>query len=159
MTYHFFAMWLLPADLPEHVDDHVGGQVVEHGDEQRHQDERHDDHHARVQDILTTGPHHTVQLGPHVLEVLPQALDHVRLLGGLRLRHLRPSVLSLRPRLRAVHSSRDYPRRYLRLAGQEGFEPPTSGFGDRRSTNWSYWPVAFCRASCPADIPDYRVSL
>ena len=27
------------------------------------------------------------------------------------------------------------------LAGQEGFEPPASGFGDRRSTDWSYWPV------------------
>src|SRR5207247_8556257 len=26
------------------------------------------------------------------------------------------------------------------LAGQEGLEPPTCGFGDRRSTNWSYWP-------------------
>ena len=28
-----------------------------------------------------------------------------------------------------------------KLAGQEGLEPPTNGFGDRRSTNWSYWPV------------------
>ena len=27
------------------------------------------------------------------------------------------------------------------LAGQEGFEPTTSGFGDRRSSRWSYWPV------------------
>ena len=27
------------------------------------------------------------------------------------------------------------------LAGQEGFEPTTSGFGDRRSNRWSYWPV------------------
>ena len=24
--------------------------------------------------------------------------------------------------------------------GQEGFEPPTRGFGDRCSANWSYWP-------------------
>ena len=29
----------------------------------------------------------------------------------------------------------------LKLAGQEGLEPPTCGFGDRRSTNSSYWPV------------------
>ena len=29
----------------------------------------------------------------------------------------------------------------MNLAGQEGLEPPTSGFGDRRSTNSSYWPV------------------
>ena len=29
----------------------------------------------------------------------------------------------------------------LKMAGQEGVEPPTSGFGDRRSTNWSYWPA------------------
>src|SRR5262245_18040879 len=27
------------------------------------------------------------------------------------------------------------------MAGQEGFEPPTSGFGDRRSSRSSYWPV------------------
>ena len=26
------------------------------------------------------------------------------------------------------------------MAGQEGFEPPTSGFGVRRSNRWSYWP-------------------
>ena len=26
------------------------------------------------------------------------------------------------------------------MAGQEGFEPPTRGFGDRCSANWSYWP-------------------
>ena len=27
------------------------------------------------------------------------------------------------------------------MAGQEGFEPPTAGFGDRCSTSSSYWPV------------------
>ena len=31
-----------------------------------------------------------------------------------------------------------------KLAGQEGLEPPTCGFGDRRSTNWSYWPMLDC---------------
>src|SRR4030095_11826978 len=29
----------------------------------------------------------------------------------------------------------------ITVAGQEGLEPPTCGFGDRRSTNWSYWPA------------------
>ncbi len=28
-----------------------------------------------------------------------------------------------------------------KLAGAEGFEPPTIGFGDRCSTNWNYAPA------------------
>jgi hypothetical protein len=27
------------------------------------------------------------------------------------------------------------------VAGVEGFEPPTIGFGDRCSTNWNYTPA------------------
>ena len=30
---------------------------------------------------------------------------------------------------------------HAHLAGQEGFEPTTHGFGIRCSTNWSYWPI------------------
>ncbi len=29
------------------------------------------------------------------------------------------------------------------LAGQEGFEPPSPGFGDRCSSRSSYWPKIF----------------
>ena len=29
----------------------------------------------------------------------------------------------------------------VHLAGQEGVEPPTPGFGVPCSTNWSYWPI------------------
>ena len=34
------------------------------------------------------------------------------------------------------------------LAGQEGLEPTTRGFGDRCSTNWSYWPIWSPYARC-----------
>ena len=45
---------------------------------------------------------------------------------------------------RSLFSLRSYPSVVAAeavLAGQEGFEPPTSGFGDRRSTSSSYWPT------------------
>lgn len=32
-------------------------------------------------------------------------------------------------------------------AGEEGFEPPTYGFGDRRSANWNYSPTVFTTSS------------
>ena len=34
------------------------------------------------------------------------------------------------------------------MAGQEGFEPPTPGFGVRCSTNSSYWPASNPRRTC-----------
>ena len=43
-----------------------------------------------------------------------------------------------------------------RMAGQEGLEPPASGFGDRRSTNWSYWPTSL---TCLAGLFVYRMTL
>src|SRR5437016_14346945 len=44
------------------------------------------------------------------------------------------------------------------LAGQEGLEPPTCGFGDRRSTNSSYWPVHCRRQKAPATSSLYARS-
>ena len=38
------------------------------------------------------------------------------------------------------------------MAGQEGLEPPTRGFGDRRSTNWSYWPLQDLLTFTPAGL-------
>ncbi len=35
-------------------------------------------------------------------------------------------------------------------AGQEGFEPPTPGFGVRCSSRSSYWPVPCSQATCTA---------
>jgi hypothetical protein len=35
------------------------------------------------------------------------------------------------------------------LAGQEGLEPPTLGFGDRCSTIMSYWPVSSITSRFP----------
>lgn len=29
----------------------------------------------------------------------------------------------------------------IEVAGEEGLEPPTVGFGDRRSTSWNYSPA------------------
>ena len=34
-----------------------------------------------------------------------------------------------------------FPPASQKMAGQEGFEPPTPGFGVRCSANWSYWPA------------------
>ena len=44
-------------------------------------------------------------------------------------------------RLNAKQAASQWAARTNKLAGQEGLEPPTCGFGDRRSTNWSYWPI------------------
>jgi hypothetical protein len=39
-----------------------------------------------------------------------------------------------------LHRHRSTLAFYLFVAGVEGFEPPTIGFGDRCSTNWNYTP-------------------
>ena len=44
------------------------------------------------------------------------------------------------------------------MAGLEGIEPPTSGFGDRRSTSWSYSP-AFREHLLPGPSPNLNYNL
>ena len=46
-----------------------------------------------------------------------------------------------------------------KLAGQEGLEPPTCGFGDRRSTNWSYWPMLVQTSDALSGFFMHRVAL
>ena len=47
----------------------------------------------------------------------------------------------------------------VELAGQEGLEPPTCGFGDRRSTNWSYWPMLVQTSDALSSLFMHRVEL
>ena len=51
------------------------------------------------------------------------------------------------------------------LAGAEGIEPPTSGFGDRRSTNWAtllvayyYYLIIFVTTPAPTVLPPSRIA-
>src|SRR5207247_10009832 len=57
----------------------------------------------------------------------------------------------------------------LRLAGAEGIEPPTSGFGDRRSANWaiplrpsafslSPYSMIFATTPAPTARPPSRIA-
>ena len=56
---------------------------------------------------------------------------HVNLANGLRTKN---DPLKRADRLLMASHKR-------KMAGQVGLEPTTCGFGDRRSANWSYWPV------------------
>ena len=44
-----------------------------------------------------------------------------------------------------------------KMAGLEGLEPPTTGFGDRRSTNWSYSPTRYAYSMPLSGLFMYRV--
>lgn len=60
---------------------------------------------------------------------------------------------SLRPRVMQQPSALWEITSRSELAGQEGFEPPTFGFGDRRSTSSSYWPVGMLTTAFSSDRP------
>src|SRR5580765_8193395 len=70
------------------------------------------------------------------------------------------NLLHFRAHILVEHSAGLIPTFYficrihdLNLAGQEGLEPPACGFGDRRSTNWSYWPaIPVCLSKIISDV-------
>src|SRR5262245_26149805 len=127
MMYHCLAIAAAPTlatEAAESVEDDVHDAVqrhVDHPEVGRNEDHRDDDDDRRPVDLLAGGPRGLLELGPDLLEELPDASEPVH--GALPL----PGGAS-RPAF--VRAPRAGP-----LAGQEGFEPPTSGFGDRRSSH------------------------
>ena len=67
------------------------------------------------------------------------------------------SVNRSAPFLTCRSQSENYANQLFKLAGQEGLEPPTCGFGDRCSAKLSYWPLSRLAPYLPfgrrADIP------
>src|SRR5882672_694463 len=118
--YHCFAMVTRSpsARHPEDPVDHVEEKRVHHPEEHSEDEHREDHHGGRPLDLLAGRPGRPLQLPLHLGQEVPDLAPPV---------HVAP---------------REYEPRARTLAGQEGFEPPTSGFGDRRSSRSSYWPAA-----------------
>ena len=130
----------------EHVEDQLGEDEVEPEHQRRHHDHGHQ-HHDGVGDELTTRrPVDLAELLTNLLEELAgtRALLLLRGRGGTarrawsRLRDVRP----VRPSRAApgAPASASSACSWISLAGAEGLEPPTFGFGDRCSTRLSYAP-------------------
>src|SRR5918995_1468571 len=114
-------------------------QDVEPEHERRHHDDR-DEHDGCVRDeLLSRRPDDLFQLLTNLLQELADARA-LALLLLLRTssRHRGLSAVDARPlaTLRPLH----LPVHRLLLAGAEGLDPPTAGFGDRCSTRLSYAP-------------------
>src|SRR5450755_1382938 len=132
----------------EERDDQLGKAVVQAGDDRDHHDnENQGDGCVRAQ--LPPGrPDHLVQFGDDLAEEQRRS-GAAALCGGLRA--AAPSLRGLTVRLsrhvltyEALNGQVSLQAVFLRsvsAAGQEGLEPPTTGFGDRDSSQLSYCPM------------------
>jgi hypothetical protein len=98
---------------------------------------RYDDNDRRIPNFLKSGPcyfsNFCVYFHKECFDSDPNIFDSFHALQQF----IRHNQLS-----RIFHRSTTFlVTQHFSEAGQEGFEPPSSGFGDRRSSRWSYWPV------------------
>src|SRR5258706_12040862 len=117
--YHCFAMVTSlpsPCDLEDPVH-HPEEERDDDPQEQAEDDDRHDHDGRCPLHLLARRPGRALELPPDLQKECAGPLEPVH----APCLHARPQVPV--------------------LAGQEGFEPPTSGFGDRRSSRSSYWPA------------------
>src|SRR5262249_25608372 len=122
-------------ELTENPGDEIVQAVIE--DEEIHPEERGgQDHHdgGRV-DFLLRGPRHPLQLVANLAQKQTRTLEPAaRCFSDVVESARRISGHSFQPSIRCF-SILCLPRPSRRLAGQEGIEPPTPGFGDRCSAN------------------------
>ena len=105
--------------------------VVEHEQIQAEEDRHQDDDHRRRVDFLLRRPGDALQLVAHLAQEQAHPLERGRRPPPSRLSSVvvvsHPTTLH-RPAIDSRSAIAD-------LAGQEGIEPPTPGFGDRCSAN------------------------
>src|SRR4029453_13986822 len=107
-----------PTELTEDPLHQVVQPDVENEKIQAEKQRRQNDDHRRRIDLLLRRPRHTFQLVTNLAEKKPRTSEaaNARFLDGVKLVGHGPWPLLL-----------------AKLAGQEGIEPPTPGFGDRCS--------------------------
>src|SRR5271165_247988 len=121
--------------LAEHLEHQLGEPVVQARDDDHHEDHEDQAHHRVGEKLLAGGPDHLAELGDYLPEeqggggpVLalgraPASAPFLRGLAACLSRHILTLYVGRQggsdPWIRTA------------LAGQEGLEPPTTGFGDR----------------------------
>src|SRR5215813_7243816 len=120
---------ILPAPSPadaENKGHEEAHELIGHEKEDGSDCDHHEDHGGGDRGLASAGPRDLLRLRAHFLQEFKRTdLRHMP--------YLPPSRACGRNPLRFL----DYrwPRRTLRLAGVEGLEPPTPGFGDRCSSH------------------------
>ena len=109
--------------------------------EHRCDDDEYEHHRSCDQRLAAGGPRDFRAFGPHFLNKLEWILHRVFLFGSISRRDLSAPLSVIVPTFAgSLHATAGvsiftFSSTACRLAGAEGLEPPTPGFGDRCSTN------------------------